>query len=257
MHVESIQNELVNTYEDLILERDELECECDALEVLYQKEFGQEIINIFKEEVECIKLKKIITMLQIKINKEEKVNLLEIDNKIISEMNYYQQLINQKIEHFEGCNASKRISDSEAREVKKLYREIAKVIHPDSGIQIIDNDLEIKNIWDKVYISYRKNDLKGIREASVLLNKLLKNIDKTQLIICYDRDITELIEELNDEISDIKNNIPYTYSEWIYDEEEVVKKHEENLKMFDSYKDYKIRLNDMIDLLKKEAIKNE
>lgn len=257
MHVESIQNELVNTYEDLILERDELECECDALEVLYQKEFGQEVINLFKEEVECIKLKKIITILQTKINKGEKVTSLEIDNKIAAEMNYYQQLINQKIEHLEGCNAAKKISDSEAREVKKLYREIAKVIHPDSGVQIIDNDLEIKNIWDKAYISYRKNDLKGIREASVLLNKLLKNIDKTLLIKCYDRDITELIEELNDEISDIKNNIPYTYSEWIHNEKEIAKKHEENLKTFDSYKDYKIRLNDMIDLLKKEAIKNE
>ena len=239
----------VEKYEQLIIMRDELLSDGDSYEVEFQKKFGEEILDIFKVEVECIKLKKIITLIQMKINKGEKIDPEELNASIFVEMQFYNRQIKEKLEHLNGCKECGNISGYEANEIKKIYRNVVKIIHPDIS-DITEKDPEIKNLWIKIYKCYRTNDLKGIREANVLLKKKLEEAGiKNSLAIDTD-DLNKKIEELESEIMDIQDSVPYTYGEWIFDDEKVKAKHDENAAELKKYQEYEEELKKVIAELK-------
>lgn len=249
--IEILNNENnLEKYEQFIIERDALLKECDSLEIKFQQEFGEEILNNFKEEVECIKLKKIITFIQSKKNKGEELDPEELNASILIEMQYYNHQINEKLEHLNNCKESKTISAFEANEVKKIYKNVVKLIHPDVS-SIIDENEEINDLWNKIYKCYRANDLNGIREANYKLKKLL---DKLGIANNIEVDLTgldEKIEMLQQEIVEIQNSVTYLYKDWIYDDEKIKKKHDEYKAEFEKYQQYKEELTQAIENLKK------
>lgn len=237
-------------YEELILEKDELLATGDSYEIKFQKEFGKEVLELFKEEVECIKLKKIISFIQLKINKGEEIDPEELDSHIFIEMQYYENQINAKLKYLASCEKSKTISTYEVNEIKKIYREVAKLIHPDINNITEEND-EINDLWIRIYNCYRKNDLKGIKEAHLLLKKKLDKLGVKNNINIDIKDIDDKIEELQNEILSIQKSVPYIYGEWIYDDEKVQKRHNENKIELEKYKNYEQELKQAIVNLKK------
>ena len=241
--------EKMEKYEDLILERDELLCVCDNLEIEYQKLFGNEVIDIFKEEMECVKLKKMIAYVQKKKNNGEEIKPVELNLELEKEMLIYNTKLEKMMFNLESSKEAKYVSPYETQEVKKIYRKIAKVIHPDCcDMESFGED--INKLWNQVYNAYRNNNLKTIREASILINKKLKSIDQIMLIKVFVSDIDDLIEGITNEIMDIRVNVPYTYKDWIYDDAKVKEKHPENKKQLEEYKEYKKELESIIEDMK-------
>ena len=241
--------EKMEKYEDLILERDELLCVCDNLEIEYQKLFGNEVIDIFKEEMECVKLKKMIAYVQKKKNNGEEIKPVELNLELEKEMLIYNTKLEKMMFNLESSKEAKYVSPYETQEVKKIYRKIAKVIHPDCcDIDIFGED--IGKLWSQVYNAYRNNNLKAIREASILLNKKLKDNNIIPIINVSADNLDELINDITEEIMDIKVNVPYTYKDWLYDNAKVKEKHAENKKQLVEYKEYKKELESIIEDMK-------
>ena len=252
MQVVLVDENKMNQYTDLIITRDELLSEGDQYEISYNKEFGRELLDIFKLEVECIKHKKIITYIQTKINRNETLDPEEMNAKILVEMQSYNHTIDQMIDKLNLTDELKTISTYEANEIKKIYRNIAKRIHPDVS-NIIEDHEDIRELWIKIYDCYRNNDLKGIREANLLINKKLKELDLIDLIDVYVDDLDDKIEQLEQEIFAIRNSIPYKYSEILSSDEEIKKFHEGNKKKLDEYGKYLDELKNQIQELKKKG----
>ena len=49
-------------YEELLLKREELEKQCEVLYLSYLMEFGRENVEILQNKLECVKLKKTISI---------------------------------------------------------------------------------------------------------------------------------------------------------------------------------------------------
>ena len=253
MQITVMDQATMQKYEDLVLLKDALLSEGDQYEISYNKEFGKELLDIFKLEVECVKHKKIITYIQAKLNRNEILDPEEMNTKILVEMQSYNHTIDQMINKIDLAKESKTISTFEANEVKRIYRNIAKKIHPDVS-KIIEDHEDIRELWDKIYNCYRANDLKGIREANVILNKKMKDLDLIEYINVFidENDLDKKIEQIEQEIFDIRNSIPYTYREILADKEDINKLHEKNKKQYEEYSKYLEELKTQIKILKEK-----
>lgn len=240
----------IEQYEELLLERDKAISDAGSHETGYQKEFGEELLDIYELEVECIKLKKIITFIQKKINLGLELDPEELNKEIFKEMEYYKKVIEERLAHLNNCKESKGISGAEFAEIKRIYRNVVKLIHPDVS-DVIEKYDEIAEIWEGIYDAYIKNNLKSLREKYLLLRKKLDELNIENNIDIVIENIDEKIDEVRNEIVEIKNSVPYIYIEILNDKEKIKEKHEENEKEKKKYEDYIDELKKAVEDLKK------
>ena len=70
-----VTDERLAEYEQLLIKRDSLRKEAGLIYQEYYKQFGELLIRVYEKQVECIKLKKMISFAQTAINKNEKLDL--------------------------------------------------------------------------------------------------------------------------------------------------------------------------------------
>ncbi|MBR3248178.1 MAG: hypothetical protein IKG03_07270 [Clostridiales bacterium] len=231
-------------YEELLLRKDKFEKEAILWYTAYIKVFGKYLIDLFEIKVECIRLKKLISYAQAEINKGFTPNMDEI-NKIVAEQmrSYYEELDVMIKDHNESLK-SKSLPAHVILKVKKIYREIAKILHPDINPET-GKDPELQDLWNRVSVAYKCNNLEEIEELQVLVNKALseKGFDVTKVVI---PNIEEKIKKLEEEINRIITTDPYNYKFILEDKEETeqMKKDLENEQK--EYNNYKTELETVL-----------
>ena len=118
-------------YEELLLERDSLRKEAYIAHSLYVKEFGDLILEVFEKQIACIRKKKQLAYYQRAINRGEVINQIQINALLDQEMADYQKQLDAQVAENEAAKSMSEISDLELMRIRKLYRRIAKHLHPD------------------------------------------------------------------------------------------------------------------------------
>ena len=79
---------------------------------------------------------------------------------------------------------------------------------------------KLKELWQRIVVSYRANDLEELEEAEILVNKFLADhhLDGNEIKI---QDIDTKIEKLKEQIQKIKETNPYQYRFLLQDQEAV------------------------------------
>jgi hypothetical protein len=221
-------------YETLIQKRDELKKEAFCYQRKYTREFGDLIVRVFEKKIECIRKKKMIEYCQMAKNHGLLVDQEELQKYLDQELAVLQMQLDDMIEDAKAANVFKILSKKESTEIKRIYRRIAKRIHPDMNSFVQDNE-KLLDLWQRVVIAYKCNDLKELQEAEVLINMVLSDMDEPMPGI-FILNIEEKIEELTSEINEIQTTKPYTYKYLLMDEE---KKNEKRLALSDEYQEYK------------------
>ena len=225
-------------YEELLLRKDKLEKEAYYWYDEYIRVFGKYLIDLFEAKVECIRLKKLIALAQTQINKGLTPDMTEINGIVKEQMlSYYEELDNLVKEH-ENSMKSRGIPAHEAMRIKKIYREIAKTLHPDIN-PATAKDPALQDLWNRVVIAYKCNHLDEIEELQVLVNKALdeRGIDVSKIVI---PDIQEKILALEEKINKIITTDPYNYKFLLEDNEETeqrIKDLEDEIKQYNDYKE--------------------
>ena len=113
---------------------------------------------------------------------------------------------------------SKQLPAHVTLKIKKIYREIAKILHPDIN-QETQKDPELLDLWNRVVIAYKCNHLEEIEELQVIVNSVLseKGIDVSKIVI---PNIEEKIKKLEEKINEIITTDPYNYKFLLEDKEE-------------------------------------
>lgn len=234
-------------YEELLLRKDKFEKEAAYWYNEYIKVFGKYLIDLFEIKVECIRLKKLISYAQSEINKGLTPDMDEINNLVDGQMaSYYEELRNLVNDH-EASLRSKAIPAHEVLKIKKIYREIAKILHPDINPET-QKDPDLLDLWNRVVVAYKCNHLEEIEELQVLVNNALseKGIDVSKIVI---PNIEEKIKKLEEKINEIITTDPYNYKFLLEDPEETdqMKKNFEDEKV--EYIKYKKELEDILNEL--------
>ena len=161
---------LLETYKTLLLKRDALRKEGEIYRMTYVKTFGELLEEWYSLQIECIKCKKIIAYCLAQKNNGLKVYRGELDAHIERELSsYYENL--QSLSEMRNAEQTP-ISELESLKIKRLYRKLAMMLHPDLHPSLSGN-FEVFELWEKIKSAYRCNDYTSLRETEVLAAALL------------------------------------------------------------------------------------
>ena len=233
-------DEMLDQYENLILQRDRLEKEAELYRLDYYREFGELIRDAFQAKIDCIALKKSISFCQEKINAGREIDPLSMQECIDKGIRAYKEQLNDLLRIIDAGKSLEPISVLDAEEIKRIYRRVAKRLHPDI-CPLTEENPELMELFRKVLSAYRSNNLKAIREAETLINRFLKELGEN--LTSYEiKDLPEKITDLENEISRIIDTIPYSYKLLLENAEAVEKKRNEFEDEKEKYLNYKDEL---------------
>ena len=227
--IQTLETEL----SELVYERDKLLYHtCPQIQTEYMLKIGKLEYTVFEYHCKILRTKRKIEIIQAALNREDDYNLVEIDKQLDKE---YQEYTNKLLEkqkeideaRFKKDSYGKILSDEEATELKQLYTQIVKKLHPD----INPDTTEEQHIqFNDAVNAYKKADLSELRIISLLLNKTTdKPIDNTTENIMEELNTKKemLINEkeyLLTGIQKIKDTFPYCVLELLQDEEKMQQK---------------------------------
>lgn len=250
MEIVKVNDSRYDTYEELLMRRDSLKKEANIYLALYINRFGELAADIFKKKIDCICRKKAISFCAAFANRSQPVDFDQLNEFIRASTEEYREQLSQMIRDNENCRKMEEIPEETVMHVKKIYRRIAKMIHPDIN-PITADDPVFKELWARVDIAYRCNDLKEMEELELLCTKAVEQAGFGTVVIDIP-DIDERIEEVKNEIDVITSTDPYRYKFLLEDEEACLEKEKEMKNELDEYRKYDDELKEIL----KKYVKN-
>lgn len=232
-------------YEELLIQRDRLEKEAMEFQMEYTREFGELITAVFKEKMECIAIKKAIAFCQTARNRGEKPDLQELQDYLNTHMAGYYAVLQNMIAQNKAANSGTPISEYQVSCIKKIYRRIVKLLHPDiSPLTAVHP--ELMELFQEVIAAYRCSNLKRIQELEILIQKAMDELGEDHFEIIIDN-IDTKIEELEKEIHGIITTEPYLYKDLLADAFAVTEKKTSLEKELEEYNIYRAELQRFLD----------
>ena len=214
-----------------VLERDDLLfVECKNIEMAYMLSVGGLEYKAFELNCAVLRLKRKIELIQAKKNRQEKVVLSAIEEILDVEFAEYQAKLDEQIGKMNAAlerSKGKELTDSESRELKKLYIGIVKALHPDLHPDISPEKIKL---FLNAVEAYKNGDLTELRIISEMVvdKKIsLEHIDALSLLVKEKERLSELIKGLKEDIIKIKSEYPYTMKSLIQDPEKISEKKKE------------------------------
>ena len=217
MVIKDDTKERYKEYEDLLLRRDQLDRDAGAYLTAYTKEFGDMITENFKLKVECIKKKKTIAYCRRRMNRGLPINTDRMLAEIDEEMKLYYVQLQDMIKETESAKNSKTAGEYACRLAKKIYRRLAKRLHPDINKKTMDNK-RLRELWERIRKAYNKYDADELDNLEALVRRALEDLGDEGFEIDH-LDIEEKIERIERQINEILVAQPYTYGEILASDE--------------------------------------
>ena len=207
----------------LILERDDLILvKCVNIKTIYMLKLGALEYKVYENECALLRARRKIQLIQAKINREEKINIKNIETILDTEFKEYQAKLNEKIDEINTAiehNKGEFLTKEEALEIKKLYSLIVKALHPDLNKDLGSEKIQL---FYNAVNAYKNGDINTIRLISVMLedNQEIKDLSSNELEKEKAK-LESIIEEIHKTINETKSSFPYTMKEVVEDEEKI------------------------------------
>ncbi len=215
----------------LMLERDSLVyVEAKNLEMRYMLELGAIEYRAYEAQCTVLRLKRKIELIQARKNRQEKIVLPEIDRILDQEFIEYQKALNAKIDEMNAAIERSRLpvlSQEETRELKKLYRRIVKILHPDLNPDLTEAQ---KELFYHAVTAYENGDLQTLQVISEMLSDPgeLDCSETTMVRLAHEKErLRKLLNALQEEIAQIKSQFPFTVKELLQSPEKIAARREE------------------------------
>lgn len=226
----------------LVLERDTLVfVECRNIEMKYMLELGHLEVKSFELECEYLRLRRKSELIRAKLNRQEQVDLKEIEKELDKEFASFKIELERRISDVEKAVKWKnldRLSPENDKEIKNLYRKIVKSLHPDLHPKQTERE---KDLFFVAVKAYKNADLESIRIIYYLIENKEEDRLEINSIVELEKEKQRLkssIENINKNMEEIRNSYPYNLKKILHDENEVSRRKEELEKIFETYKKY-------------------
>lgn len=238
----------------LLLERDELQFViCKNIETEYMLKLGSIEYKAYEAQCAALRLKRKIDLIQTKKNRQEKIIISAIEETLDEEFAEYQKQLDEQIDKVNAAikrSKAEVLSDEENKELKKLYRKIAKALHPDINPDVSEAQVQL---FDNAVSAYKSGDLGTLRIISEMVgNNPLPEQHKdamTQLVEERER-LEGLLESIRESIENIKSEYPYTMKDILEDTKKTEQKKQELESVIEQYNElisiYKAKIEEML-----------
>lgn len=154
----------------LLLERDELRLViCKNIETAYMLALGSSEYKAFELQCKVLRLRRKIDLIQAKKNRQEKIVLSAIEETLDEEFAEYQRQLDEQInkmnkalDHSKGTP----LTEEETKEIKKIYRNIVKALHPDLHPEVTPAQVQL---FQNAVEAYEHGDLNSLRIISTMV----------------------------------------------------------------------------------------
>ncbi len=183
--------------------------EIPTLDSEYKVKIGGVQYQCFNLEIEVLAIKREIKLRQAALNRDIDIEDSEIKNQIEKELEQWRKKVNEMKEEF--LNAKKYLnipylSDEDSIEFKKLYRNLAKKLHPD----VIENSTNEKELlWFRVQEAYKLGDIEELKSIYLLsddmYDEVMTNTKSENVLSALEKKISDLEKSIFKVIEQIKN----------------------------------------------------
>lgn len=234
-------NELKKNLEDFFVERDHLLFViCENIETEYMLNFGSLEYSLYKAYCDFLRLRRKKDMIQAKKNRKETIEIDAIEDVLDDEFIEYKKKLDDKISQINKAlerSKMESLSKDDEEEIKKLYRDIVKRLHPDLNPEITDAE---KELFTNATEAYEKGDIDGLRIIFEIVtiggkeDKLSSSIEELQK---EKKRLQSLVAKIKLEIHSIKANPPYSLRIYVEDDEKKAEKLDELKKELKSFQE--------------------
>ena len=238
----------------LLLERDELRLViCKNIETAYMLALGSLEYKAFELQCKVLRLRRKIDLIQAKKNRQEKIVLSAIEETLDEEFAEYQRQLDEQInkmnkalDHSKGTP----LTEEETKEIKKIYRNIVKALHPDLHPEITPAQVQL---FQNAVEAYEHGDLNSLRIISTMVAEpiVVEPSESALTVLAKEKErLSKTLELIRDQIAEIKSEFPYTMRELVESPEKIAEKKaeiEETLaELKEAYDFYSARLKEML-----------
>ncbi|MGN1169962.1 MAG: coiled-coil domain-containing protein [Acutalibacteraceae bacterium] len=238
----------------LLLERDELQFViCKNIETAYMLSLGDIEYKAYEAQCAALRLKRKIELIQAKKNRQEKVVVSAIEETLDNEFAEYQKQLNEQIDKMNNAlerSRSEIMTDEEHKELKKLYRQIVKSLHPDINPDVSSAQI---TLFENAVSAYKNGDLPTLRIIGSMVggdSLPEQHTDAMAQLAEEKKRLQSAAESVRDSIEKIKSEYPYTLKDIIDDEEKTEQKRLELEKILEQYNElisvYTARIDEML-----------
>ena len=245
MDIVKSKDDRYGQYEKLLLERDSCRRRAKLYLQAYLREFGKLMTDSFQKKISCIEKKKAIAFCQACVNRGESVDRNALRRYLTVEMAEYNKRLQEMIRDNEACKSLGRVCESDLMKIRRVYRKLAKKIHPDIFPAAAEND-NLRELWNRVVDAYNRNDLKEITELEIIILKALEDEGWNYDFINVP-DLEYKIAELEREINTIISTDPYRYKDLLEDDALIAEKKDELQKEIEESAAYEEELQSILE----------
>lgn len=215
----------------LLLERDELRLViCKNIETAYMLALGSIEYKAYELHCEVLRLKRKIDLIQAKKNRQEKVVLSAIEEQLDEEFAEYQRQLDEQINKMNKAldhSKGRPLTEEETKEIKKVYRNIVKALHPDLHPDVSPAEIQL---FQNAVQAYENGDLNSLRIISEMVAEpvIPEQSESGLAVLAKEKEhLTRTLELIREQITEIKNEYPYTMKDLVEDPDKIAEKKKE------------------------------
>ena len=238
----------------LMLERDELRFViCKNIETEYMLKLGSLEYKAYEAQCAALRLKRRIELIQARKNRQEAINLTVIDKTLDEEFLEYEKKLNEQVDKMNDALEHSKgdyLSEEDNKELKKLYRKIVRVLHPDINPEVTMAQVKM---LDNAINAYKNRDLKSLRIIDEMVgdHKLPeKHQDALTQLKEEKKRLNRMVTSIQESINKIKSEYPYCVKDILEDEKKVEQKKAELEELLKQYMElvetYNAKIKEML-----------
>lgn len=212
------------TLAELVLKRDNLYyVVSENIKTQYMLIFGSFEYKVFSAFCKYHRLRRKKTLIQARVNRKEEINLSDIEAILDLEFADYKEKLDE-INYAISRSHLELLSEEDIILLKKLYRKIVRILHPDPNPDISDRE---KKLFYKAIESYKLGDLYSLQLIYDLVSSGdidTENFLTGKSLMDEVKRLEELVRKIQENIELIKSQSHYNWKTYVEDKNEKQKK---------------------------------